>query len=190
MKARSARGDALPGRNAVPHKSRHAGQSSGGILVLWRHRLSQPSAGHTIIMAVSPLFVEWLDRPHGVLTFHMTQVLTGHGQFARFLYRIRADKTPGCYHCVDRREDTMEHTVEVCSAWAEQRHVLVGWLGGSDLSRRALVLVMVMVRCEEEWQAVASFYKAVMLTKEAAASARQWPSHPSRRDFDPDFRPP
>ena len=78
-------------------------------------------------------------------------------------------------------------TVELCSAWVEQRHILVGLFGGSDLSRQALV--QFMVRCEEK-QAVASFCQAVMLAKEAAASARQWPSRPSRRDIDPGFRPP
>ncbi|KAJ8723043.1 hypothetical protein PYW07_004223 [Mythimna separata] len=55
--------------------------------------------------AVRPLFEEWLERQHGVLTFHMTQVLTGHGKFGRFLHRIRVEETPGCHHCDDRPED-------------------------------------------------------------------------------------
>ncbi|KAJ8721061.1 hypothetical protein PYW08_006526 [Mythimna loreyi] len=39
-------------------------------------------------------------------------------------------------------------------------------IGGSDLSRRALIEAI--VRSEEEWQAVASFCEAVMLVKEEA----------------------
>ncbi|KAJ8727763.1 hypothetical protein PYW07_001882 [Mythimna separata] len=37
-----------------------------------------------------------------------------------------------------RPEDTVEHTVEVCPAWAEHRRVLVEDIGGSNLSRRAV----------------------------------------------------
>ncbi|KAJ8716603.1 hypothetical protein PYW07_003230 [Mythimna separata] len=120
----------------------------------------------------------------------MTQVLTGHGKFGRFLHRIKQERTPGCRHCVDRPEDTVEHTVEVCPAWAEHRCVLVEAIGGGDLSRWALV--QAMVRSEEGWQAVASYCEAVMLVKEAAdrERVRERSSRRHRRDPDPDFRPP
>ena len=82
--------------------------------------------------------------------------------------------------------------MQVCPAWAEQRRVLVGVIGDSDLSRRALVEAM--VRSEEEWAAVASFCEAVMLAKEEADRVRQRSLRPSRRrqssDSDPDFQPP
>ena len=55
-------------------------------------------------MAIRPLFEEWLERRHGVLTYCLTQVLTGNGKFGMFLCRIRAE-TPGCQHCVDSPED-------------------------------------------------------------------------------------
>ncbi|KAF9791746.1 hypothetical protein SFRURICE_020145 [Spodoptera frugiperda] len=54
----------------------------------WQQRLSQPGAGLAVIAAISPLFEEWLERRHGVLTYRLTQVLTGHGSFGRFLFLI------------------------------------------------------------------------------------------------------
>ena len=120
--------------------------------------------------AVRPLFEEWLERRHGVLTFRLTQVLTGHGCFGKYMFRIRREDTPGCVHCEDRPEDTVEHTVEVCPAWAEHRRVLVEAIGG-DLSRPALV--QSMVRSEEAWGAVASFCEAVMLVKEEVDRQRE-----------------
>ncbi|KAJ8737154.1 hypothetical protein PYW07_000425 [Mythimna separata] len=112
------------------------------------------------------------------------------GKFGRFLHRIKQERTPGCRYCMDRPEDTVEHTVEVCPAWAEHRHVLVGAIGGGDLSHRALV--QAMVRSEEGWRVVASFCEAVMLVKEAAdrERVRERSSWCRRRDPDPDFRPP
>ncbi|KAJ8705210.1 hypothetical protein PYW07_011037 [Mythimna separata] len=44
--------------------------------VAWRLRLSQPSAEHAFIAAVSPLF-------------------NSHGKFGRFLHRIKEESTPG-----------------------------------------------------------------------------------------------
>ena len=74
-------------------------------MAIWKERLLQPSAGHTAIAAVRPLCQEWLERCHGVLRFRLTQVLTGHGYFSRFLHRIKRDETSGYHHCVDRPED-------------------------------------------------------------------------------------
>ena len=39
--------------------------------------------------------------------------------------------------------NTVEHTVEVCPAWAEHRRVFREAIGGGDLSRPALVEAMV-----------------------------------------------
>ncbi|KAJ8733804.1 hypothetical protein PYW07_014355 [Mythimna separata] len=116
----------------------------------------------------------------------MTQVLTGHGKFGRFLHRIKQERMPGYRHCVDRPEDT----VEVCPTWAEHRRVLVEAISGGDLSRRALV--QAMVRSEEGWHAVAPFCEAVMLVKEAAdrERVRERSSRRRCRDPDPNFRPP
>ena len=43
-------------------------------------------------------------------------------------------ESPGCHHCVDRPKDTVEHTVEVCPAWAEHHRFQVEPIGGDDLS--------------------------------------------------------
>nr|XP_032519012.1 uncharacterized protein LOC116771300 [Danaus plexippus plexippus] len=113
------------------------------LMTQWKERLSQPKAGLATIAAVKPIFEEWLERRYGVLTFRLTQVLSGHGCFGRYLFRIRREETPGCRHCDDQPEDTVEHTVAECPAWAEHRRVLRVAIGGGDLSRAALVQAMV-----------------------------------------------
>ena len=78
------------------------------------------------MLSVLPILSDYLylpERHHGVLTFRLTQVLTGHGYFGRFLHRIRRDETSGCHYCVDRPEDTVEHT-EGVPRLAEDRRVL------------------------------------------------------------------
>ncbi|CAH0683053.1 unnamed protein product [Spodoptera exigua] len=130
------------------------------------------------------LFEEWLKRRHGVLIFHLTQVLTGHISFCRFLFRIQRAETTKCRHCEDHLEDTVEHMVLVCPAWAVLRRVLVEVIGVGDLPRPALVEAM--VRTERNWEAVSSSCEAVMLSKEEAERGRELsssrPSCSSRRN--------
>ena len=62
---------------------------------------------HAATAAVRPLFEEWLERRHGRRpTFRLTQVITRHGSFGRFVFVfwIRRDEKSGCQHW-DRPED-------------------------------------------------------------------------------------
>ena len=81
---------------------------------------------------------------------------------------------PGCHHCVDRPEDTLE----VCSAWVEhcRRHVLLETIGRGDLSRTVQVEAMVRGGVEA-WEAATSFCEAIMLAKEEAVC--EWEMHQS-----------
>uniref|UniRef100_A0A2H1W3T1 SFRICE_002966 n=1 Tax=Spodoptera frugiperda TaxID=7108 RepID=A0A2H1W3T1_SPOFR len=84
------------------------------------------------------------------------------------------------YHCGDRPEDTVEHTVGVCLACAEPRCVL-GDVVGDGISCKALV--QVIVRSEGVSDAVHSFCEAVLLAKEEGKRVRKRTfSRPSRRE--------
>ncbi|XP_047039657.1 uncharacterized protein LOC124644388 [Helicoverpa zea] len=110
---------------------------------------------------------EWLERSHGALSFRLTQVLTGHGCFGKFLCRIGREPTPECHHCGTGNEDSALHTLAECPAWATQRRDLTAVLNAAgNLSLPAVVSCM--VSSEEEWNAVASFCEEVMALKEAA----------------------
>ena len=119
---------------------------------------------HPVVVVV---FDEWLKRRHSVLTLHLTQVLTGHGSFGRYLFLIRRDDIPGCPHCVDRPEDMVEHILEVCHAWAEHS-ALVEAIAGGDHSCPALVQAIVWG--EATWEAVTSFCEAVIERRSSSSA--------------------
>ncbi|XP_033357328.1 uncharacterized protein LOC117240751 [Bombus vosnesenskii] len=106
----------------------------------------------------------------------MTQLLTGHGVFGEYLLRIRREVTSTCHHC-EEEEDTAQHTLEYCPAWAEQRRVLQREIG-ERLSPEALVEAM--LRGRREFAAVRTFCEQVMLAKERAERNRVRTRHPSR----------
>lgn len=78
----------------------------------WKIYMSNPNpSGLKTRMAILPVFEDWLDRGHGGLTFRITQLLTGHGSFGTFLYRIGKAESPHCTHCAERVEDSASHTL-------------------------------------------------------------------------------
>lgn len=76
-------------------------------------------------MAVMPIWTEWLNRSHGNVSFHLTQLLTGHGVFYSFLKRIGKANSDKCPHCDLSLPNTMEHTLIQCTAWEEERRDLL-----------------------------------------------------------------
>lgn len=146
------------------------------LLVRWMRALEEPSAGHNTIEAVRPVLERWVTRRHGVLSFHLTQILSGHGCFGRYLWRVvGVEPTPECHHC-ECPEDTAHHTLAECSAWAVERAELVAVVG-ADLSLPTIVRSM--VDSESAWDAVSMFAEVVMNAKE---DAERW------RERDPDAR--
>lgn len=146
-------------------------------LVEWRERFDEPrSSRQRIVGAIAPNFEAWLGREFGHVTYRLTQVLTGHGCFGEYLSRIGREATPQCHHCGWDR-DSAQHTLEQCSAWCEERGILVQRIG-LDLSLPSVVEAM--LADETAWKAVASFCETVLLQKEAAERDRER-ADPARR---------
>jgi len=140
------------------------------MLERWNTHLSDPrTAGQRTVEAVRPCLSEWIDRAQGEVTFRLTQVLTGHGCFGKYLRQINRELTTACHHC-PILYDTAQHTLEHCGAWSEQRRAL-RMVAEEDLS--LLVLVAKMVGSEEVWRAVVTFCEGVVLQKETAERIRR-----------------
>lgn len=49
---------------------------------------------------------KWIERPFGnPITYHLAQVLTGHGAFGEYLYRFALLGSPECSHCGAAMDD-------------------------------------------------------------------------------------
>ncbi|CAI6376421.1 unnamed protein product [Macrosiphum euphorbiae] len=58
----------------------------------------------------------WWSQGPREISFHMAQVLTGHGCFQSYLWRRKKAENPGCVHCPAVFDD-VEHTVFACPFW-------------------------------------------------------------------------
>lgn len=145
----------------------------------WKEKLAESRYSHWTINAIRSNLEKWVNRKHGAVTFHLTQILTGHGCFGRYLCKVAGrELTPECHHC-GYPEDTAEHTLMYCPSWREPRSQLIE-VAGENLSLPALI--MAMVDKQEVWNAVIIYCEDVMTWKEAAERGREDdPSAPETR---------
>ncbi|XP_041969323.1 uncharacterized protein LOC121726158 [Aricia agestis] len=165
------------GSNPLPDAVRRwRDEARDRALELWEERLLEPRVSVDLIGAIRPVFREWVDRKKGALSFRLTQVLTGHGCFGRYLCEIVGrEETTRCHHCDDER-DTAAHTLTACPSWTRQRAALTAAIG-PDLSLPALVSAM--LGSEQNWRDVEKFAEEVISNKEEAERDRE------RRALDP-----
>ncbi|XP_028160190.1 uncharacterized protein LOC114352714 [Ostrinia furnacalis] len=114
MAAQKERGEhpAFEEREAVRCEARET------VVQQWADHLAVAESGRRTLDALAPTIERWLERPHGYLSFHLVQMLTGNGCFGSYLYRIGREETPSCHACRGGAEDTAHHTLAVCPAWA------------------------------------------------------------------------
>lgn len=131
-----------------------------------RHGLS----GARVRLAIKPVFMDWIARDKKMgLGFHLTQLITGHGCFSDYLFRIGREGQIMCYHC-GLGTDSAQHTLEECWSWTVERAEL-RLVVGPDLSLPALIRRM--LASNDCWRAIASFADVVMLCKEDAERMRR-----------------
>lgn len=138
-------------------------------IVKWQDSWDSSQKGrwtHRLIKELEP----WLSRKHGEVTFRMTQCLTGHGVFGRFLKRIDKVPTEECLYCRAAVDDP-EHTLFVCNRWAGERATLLGEVGRGSIN--ADTIVELMLQSLKNWKAVESYMETVIRQKEVDENMRQ-----------------
>nr|AMS38363.1 hypothetical protein [Bactrocera tryoni] len=116
---------------------------------MWQERWNSSSKGrwtHRLI----PDIHSWIDRRHGDLDFHLTQILSGHGCFRSYLFRFHNDISPNCPTCTEYIEDS-EHVLFYCPRFSNTREKLKTTLGGSFTVDN---LTTLMCQSTDKWKAV------------------------------------
>ncbi|KAL6416660.1 hypothetical protein ACFW04_013266 [Cataglyphis niger] len=105
------------------------------------------------------------------MTFHLTQVLTGHGCFSKFLYRIGRRENTMCDLCGEEVDDVL-HTLRECPVWDLERIrmrrdlSIERWFALGDILEAIL-------ESEEKWSSFAAFVENAMRDKEDEERRRE-----------------
>ncbi|CAI6375758.1 unnamed protein product [Macrosiphum euphorbiae] len=65
----------------------------------------------------------WVNRKHGTVDFHTTQMLSSHGCFGKYLWRFKKLDNPRCIDCGEPTDD-VEHVMFRCGRWERDRRAL------------------------------------------------------------------
>ncbi|XP_046832403.1 uncharacterized protein LOC124430199 [Vespa crabro] len=124
------------------------------------------ATGERTRAAIPEWLAQWIGRPFFIgTTFHNTQLMTSHGCFSAYLYKIKKIPSPRCFHC-GGSEDTAEHTLVDCPAWTDARNELINAMGVGQLTLPVIVRVSLTV--PGGWAAFRTFAGRVMRAKEDA----------------------
>ena len=144
----------------------------------WKQELLHGRASEKrAVAAVMHSWDDWAEAGPTLLTYRITQVITGHGCFGEYLRRIGAEETPVCHHC-GAESDTAEHTVEMCEAFGTQRRDLIAAIG-PNLS--ATALISALLAGGDRQRAVTLFCEEVMRLKESTERDREQRSRKRKR---------
>jgi hypothetical protein len=161
----------ITGRTLTPvegSKERIRKERREKTIARWSQRLQTTTKGAWTRKLVEDVGL-WVGRKHGLMSFHLTQAMTGHGCFNEYLYRFGKAPSPGCAHC-EASIDDAEHTLFNCSAWSDYRLELERDLGRPYTPE---TMVPIMLESEELWNLIQNFVEHVMSTKEEAERERQ-----------------
>lgn len=138
------------------------------LMVAWQQRWDNDGRRRWTHRLISNLN-QWCSRPHRDLSFHLTQLLTGHGCFNSYLFEIQKVLSAKCSQC-GHYEDDAEHTLFHCPSWAIQRQEATLALGTEfNLTNVRVALVA----SDEIWDILTRYAKAVVPVKERQERARQ-----------------
>ncbi|XP_046629480.1 uncharacterized protein LOC124309685 [Neodiprion virginianus] len=106
---------------------------------------------------------KWLDRTHGEVNYHLTQMLTGHGTFNEYLHRFRKRTVAGCAYC-SATSDSVEHTIFRCQKWNAVRGQSWKRRTGEPLSPDNIVEEL--LSSEKRWKEIAAIIYEIISTKD------------------------
>ena len=105
-----------------------------------------------------PSIAEWINRQHGDPSYYLTQMLTGHGCFRKYLHRYKHEDSSECPRCSGIEEDA-RHVFFTCPRFLRQRQKLESLI---DAVITPTNLVKQMLASETAWKAATDFSREVI----------------------------
>jgi len=132
------------------------------LLVSWQEQWNTARNGrwtHRLIRDVAA----WYRRKHGEVSYHLSQVLTGHGCFGNYLNKFCNLESDACAQCREA-PDSPEHAVFKCDAWDRWRHEACVYLEVTVLTAENAIETMLGSRAS--WERISHLFTRIMISRE------------------------
>ncbi|CAI6375539.1 unnamed protein product [Macrosiphum euphorbiae] len=158
MRAAQKAGSAPPSKKELRQES----------LNKWQNEWEKSGTGEWTKRLI-PDLRPWVSRSFGLVNFHITQFLTGHGCFGKYLWRFKKLDSPVCHDCQAPMDDP-EHAFFICDRWWRRRRALEV---ATDIEFTPETVVNTMLESRAKWDAVCGFVVEVLKTREEEERQRQ-----------------
>lgn len=155
-------------KQANDTEERTADQLRQEALNSWQTRWNTDTTGRWTAKLI-PNIEKWVNRGFGDVDFYLTQMLSGHGYYRKYLHRIRKCSTPFCLYENEQIVEDAEHTFFNCTRWTENRRELEGIMGPLTAEN----VVDTIITDEANWHAFSEYCKTILRTKKADLEAAE-----------------
>lgn len=125
---------------------------------LWQAKWDEARVGRWMYELI-PGVKRWTKMAHGELSFHLTEFMTGHGPFRKYLFKIGKATSEECRVC--EVVDTPAHTVFDCARWNECRRELLERYPNISTG----TVIEHMLRTREDWNFVKGVIDNILTEK-------------------------
>lgn len=108
-----------------------------------------------------PEIKKWIDRSYGEVDYFLTQALSGHGCFRKYLFERKRSDTSKCPYC-DLPDDA-EHTLFECRKWENER---IQYNLRTQMTFTVETLVENLISSKEAWNKTYKLIRQIIETKE------------------------
>ena len=149
---------------ALQSLRRHHGEekSMGSQVTLdkWQEEWTKADGVASWTKRLIPDVRKWYQRKHGWMSYHLSQLLSGHGSAREGLYRCGFVRSPLCLFC--REVDTTEHAFFKCKMFNGERSYLdQRW--GPVTPDNVVEKMLSDIQC---WNDIEEYAKAVVTSKD------------------------
>lgn len=119
-------------------------------IATWQVRWNNSTKGRWTYQLI-PNVATWIRRSHGEVNYYVTQFLTGHGCFRKYLHRFGHDSSPTCPNCGEVEED-VNHVMFYCPRFRVVR-------SGIPVVENVMEF---MLHSDDNWNTIGSFTSNVL----------------------------
>lgn len=139
------------------------------LITNWQREWADGAKGRWTFRLIRDLD-KWMSRAFGEVCFHTTQLFTGHGCFAAYLYRFKIQESEACEQC-GRSPDDAEHAFFFCDAWENWRRQACAEMNVAELTPDNIVETM--LSSPFRWGHTSKLITRVMMAREKEERTRQ-----------------
>ena len=103
----------------------------------------------------------WIDRKFEEVNYYVTQLLSGHRYFSKYLHKMGKTASPYCLHEEGEIIDDSEYTVFQCVRWQSYRSELTSTIGMITAANN----IGVMIASRKKWASVANYLERILRLK-------------------------